>query len=241
VKVAVYDSSQAVAEAAAAHIAGRLAASGSSTLGLAGGSTPGAAYRLLPDLPIDWSGVTMWLGDERWVPAHHADSNERMAREAFVDAAGGHLVAPSHGDDPQVAASAYAAALDRIWVERDESRRPDLVLLGMGDDGHTASLFPGSAGLDVRDRTYVANYVEPLGVWRLTATLPLLWSARELVFLVTGEAKAEMLRRIIDDAEPLPAQRVASGCTGAVSWMVDEAAAARLHRPGELPAGAGTP
>ena len=114
--------------------------------------------------------------------------------------------------------TAFAAAADE---------RPDLVLLGMGDDGHTASLFPGTDALEVTDRSYVANWVAGKDTWRLTATFPLLWSAREIVFVVTGKAKAAMLARIIDQQEPLPAQRVAAGNPN-TTWFLDEAAASLL-------------
>ena len=106
--------------------------------------------------------------------------------------------------------------------------RPDLVLLGIGDDGHTASLFPGTEALDAVSGVYLANWVEEKGTWRLTASMPLLWSAREIVFLVQGANKASILSEIIDDGHPHPAQRVADGADS-VRWMIDSAAAARLR------------
>ena len=98
----------------------------------------------------------------------------------------------------------------------------------MGEDGHTASLFPGSEALEAEDGLYLADWVEEKGTWRLTASMPLLWSARELVFLIQGEGKAGTLAEIIDDGRPFPAQRVAAGADS-VRWMLDESAASRLR------------
>ncbi len=224
--VHIYPHPEALASAAADHIAACIRETGRpSTLGLAGGSTPRAAYGHLAERAIDWTGVTMWLGDERWVPHDHPESNTRMAREALADRVVAPLLAPDTAfGNPEEAAASYSAVLADIF----HGGRPDLVLLGMGDDGHTASLFPGTAGLDADESIYLANWVAQKSTWRLTASIPLLWSARELVFLVQGEAKAEVLAEIIDDGRPYPAQRVAAGAD-AVRWMVDEGAAARLR------------
>lgn len=211
-------------------VANELAAlEGPATLGLAGGSTPRATYGELGALDVAWSDVTLWLGDERWVPADHPDSNAAMARATLADVVGAELLAPATGGgEPAAAAHAYEIALSDRWVERDGRRSPDLVLLGMGDDGHTASLFPDTAALDDHSRSYTANWVDALGTWRLTATFPLLWAARHIIFLVAGEGKAEMLHRILDEGAPYPAQRVAAG-SRATTWMVDAAAASRLN------------
>lgn len=135
------------------------------------------------------------------------------------------LVAPDTAfGEPGDAAAAYSRLLGEAFVDG----RPDVVLLGIGDDGHTASLFPGSSALADDSGIYLANWVAEKDTWRLTASMSLLWSARELVFLVQGAAKAEVLSQIIDDGLPLPAQRVASGAD-AVRWMIDEAAASKLR------------
>ena len=231
VPVQIYDTAIDVAYAATARLTNTLGALGDATLGLAGGSTPVATYKMLTTAAINWSPVTMWLGDERWVPPSHADSNTRVAAETLVDAVGGSLVVPEFGDDPVSAAAAYAEVLDAIWIDRNGHRAPDVVMLGIGDDGHTASLFPGTEALDDMDATYAANWVEAKQVWRLSATLPLLWSAREIMFLVTGEGKADVLARILDEEEPFPAQRVSAGAAGKVLWLVDAAAASLLQRP----------
>lgn len=227
--VVVFETPEDVAAGAADRITASLGSLGDATLALAGGGTPRMTHRRLVDAAIDWTRVTIWLADERWVPSDHQDSNERMVRETLVDEVGGRLVAPDHSiGDPVATAAAYAEALSDLWIEREGARAPDIVMLGIGDDGHTASLFPGTAALEIVDRPYVANRVEQKDTWRLTATLPLLWSAREIVFLVTGAAKASVLARIIEGEEPLPSQRVAAGARNAV-WLVDAAAASRLR------------
>lgn len=227
--ISVHETPEEVAASVAAMIAGAVAAVPTTTIGLAGGSTPQATYELLNTMDIDWSGATLWLGDERWVPADDPESNAGMVRRTLGPAAP-RLLAPDHTlGDPHEAATAYAVALAERFAAGGDGR-PGLVLLGMGDDGHTASLFPGTEALDERRRSYVANWVENKGVWRLTATLPLLWAAEQICFLVTGEAKAGMIRRVLEDGEPLPAQRVAAGAAN-VTWFLDAAAASQLTAP----------
>lgn len=195
------------------------------TVGLAGGGTPAATYVEVAGRDIDWSDVTLWLGDERWVPHDHPDSNTRMAHQTLADRVVARLVAPDTAfGDPEAAAIAYSHVLHDLFYEG----RPDLVLLGIGDDGHTASLFPDTEALDADGVVYLANWVEQKEVWRLTASMPMLWSARELVFLVQGESKAGVVAQIIDDGQPYPAQRVAAGATS-VRWLLDEAAASKLR------------
>ena len=148
-----------------------------------------------------------------------------MARAALADRVVARLLAPDTAfGEPAAAAKAYSELLGRVFHEN----RPDLVLLGIGDDGHTASLFPRSPALGDDSDIYLANWIEEKDSWRLTASMSLLRSARELVFLVQGEGKAEVLSQIIDDGLPFPAQRVASGAE-AVRWMIDEAAASKLR------------
>jgi 6-phosphogluconolactonase len=225
--VYVYDSPEDMAVAAADLVTDFLAdIDRPATLGLSGGNTPIATHRELATRPIDWSRVKMWIGDERWVPHDHPESNTRMARETLVDRVIGRLVAPDTAfGDPEVAAHAYDRELAEIFFEG----HADVVMLGLGDDGHTASLFPDTEALDVDSSAYVANWVEEKDTWRLTASMPMLWGARQLIFLVAGEGKAGVLSRIIDDGEPFPAQKVAAGARN-VSWLVDAAAASRLRR-----------
>ncbi|MGD2051456.1 MAG: 6-phosphogluconolactonase [Acidimicrobiia bacterium] len=215
----------ALADLVAARVA---ASSGTFTLGLAGGSTPQAGYRLLATRPVPWERVVLWLGDERWVPETHPDSNAAMVRRTLAGTAGARFVAPDFTlGDPDRAAAAYQDLLLATFPTRDGAPAPDLILLGLGDDGHTASLFPGTAALEERSRSYVANWVAAKDTWRLTATMPLLWSAAELVFVVAGEAKATKVAAVIEDEAPFPARQVAAGAR-AVTWLLDEAAASRL-------------
>ncbi|MBT8198580.1 MAG: 6-phosphogluconolactonase [Acidimicrobiia bacterium] len=224
--IRVYDDRTGLADAAAHLIVDR-AAAGTFSLGLAGGSTPRATYERLAEMRADLSGATLWLGDERWVDPDHRDSNARMARESLGTAHGASFVVPDWSlGEPETAAAAYELALDRAL----EGRPPGLVLLGMGDDGHTASLFPGTRALEVTDRNYVANWVDEKEAWRLTATVPFLASADQVVFLVAGESKAAMVERVIERAEPFPS-RVVSDAARDVIWMLDTAAASRLGRP----------
>lgn len=221
-QVLVHPTPSAVADAAADLIAAAVTA-GTTTIGLAGGSTPQATYERLPARNLDWSRVLLWLGDERWVGRDHPDSNAGMVQRSFVDAVGGHLVAPDYDvGDPHAAAARYADAVRPALTE------PGLVLLGMGDDGHTASLFPGTEALAVTDQSYVANWVEAKNDWRLTATLPLLWSAAHVVFLVTGAAKAAVLADVLAGAD-YPAGRVGRGATR-TTWLLDDAAASAIPR-----------
>jgi len=223
--VTVYPTPADVASATADLIAAEVVA-GASTIGLAGGTTPKAAYELLPGLGLDWSDVTLWLGDERWVPVDHPESNAGTAKSTFADAVGAELLLPQTDlAHPAAAASAYEAELSAAF---GDAHRPGLVLLGMGDDGHTASLFPGTDALELTRSGYVANWVPSKDTWRLTATMPLLWSAEHLVFVVTGTTKARVVASILDRGRDYPAQRVASGASR-VTWLLDEAAAAEAQ------------
>ncbi len=216
-----------VAELASAAVARRLseaAERGRATLGLAGGGTPRTTYLRLREEEVPWRRVDAFLGDERWVPPDHPESNARMARQALLD----HVPAEFHPvpwdvGDPGEAAASYEATLGSLMPDWS----PDVVLLGMGDDGHTASLFPGSPALEERQRRFIATWVGAKAAWRLTATLPLLWAARHIMFLVTGAAKAEAVAAVLRDQQPLPARLVAAGA-GDVTWIVDAAAAAEL-------------
>jgi 6-phosphogluconolactonase len=223
--VIVYPTAELVARTAA-DLIGAAIADGARTIGLAGGGTPEATYRLLADRTIDWSGVTLWLSDERWVPLDHPESNAGMAKRTFVDAVGADLLIPEYGaGHAAAAASKYEAALFDAF---GEDRTPDLVLLGIGDDGHTASLFPGTDALELTRSGYVANWVPAKDAWRMTATMPLLWEANHLVFLVTGEGKARVLAQMLDRGVGYPAQRVAAGAIQ-VTWLLDEPAAGELE------------
>ncbi|MEX1287782.1 MAG: 6-phosphogluconolactonase [Acidimicrobiia bacterium] len=199
----------------------------STDLALAGGSTPATTYRALARRPIDWERIDLWVGDERWVPPGHESSNVAMARRALGDRAARRLLAPpwAAGLTPHQAAEAY----ERLLADRFGTPRlsPGIVLLGIGDDAHTASLFPGTAALEVTDRDYVANFVPQHGAWRLTLSLPAIHRADLVVFLVAGRSKADALAAILEGDDDLPAALVAAGPQRTL-WLVDEAAASAL-------------
>jgi len=221
--ITVYRDIEGVAEAAAALVADAINTAPDLSLGLAGGSTPRLVHQLLAERDLAWGGVTAWMTDERWVPADHDDSNQRMARETLVHATGVSFLAPdTSGEDPHASALAFEHTLSMVSIGEG---RHAVVMLGMGPDGHTASLFPGTEALTVTGRRYVANWVEVHDTWRLTATYDLLNQTDTVLFLVTGGSKAEMVRRIFD-GEPAPASGVKP--RGVVRWLLDEAAASRL-------------
>ena len=204
--------------------------------GLSGGGTPEALYRKLTEPPystaMTWRATFVFWGDERWVPTGHPDSNQRMATEALLahgPAARANVIpVPTGNTSPDESAAAVEDALRRI--SGGAPVRPDLLLLGIGPDGHTASLFPGTSGLDERERLFVANRVPQLDTWRITATLPLINASRHVVFLAQGRDKAEALRLAlhpVDGGPLLPAALVASD-DGTLTWMLDRQAASGL-------------
>ena len=221
-QIQVFDTPETLAAGTADLLAG-LFNGGVSTFGLAGGSTPRATYRELRERDVAWDRITMWLPDERWVPPGDPDANVLMARRSLADHVPVRLVAPDTTlEDPAISAAAYEQTL------ADElAPAPGVVLLGMGPDGHTASLFPGTEALTVDRVGYVANWVPAMNTWRLTATVPLLTSAEHVVFLVAGSSKAEMVARILVDGEPFPAGIVAHGARD-TTWLLDRDAAANL-------------
>ena len=239
--------SEALARAAAEEIvaaAGRaIDARGRFTVALTGGSTPRRTYELLADPAapfrnrLRWDATHVFFGDERHVPPDHPESNYGMARDvllAHVPAASVHRM---RGEEPPaVAAATYEAELRRFFgVAGDDPPRIDLVLLGLGPDGHTASLFPGSPALDERHRWVVATFVERLGTHRITLTLPVIDRAREVLFLVAGTEKAAAVAQALAPAPgsaPVPAGRV-HPAPGALVWLMDRAAASRLP-PGRV-------
>jgi 6-phosphogluconolactonase len=221
------------AAAAAAAAAGRRFC-----VSLAGGSTPRGLYRLLaaPEAPadaVDWSNAEIFFGDERAVPPDHPDSNFRMVREALLEPA---LLPPSSinrmaGEATHLAAAAsiYEQTLRRE-VPGDPDPILDLALLGMGADGHTASLFPGTTALDERQRLCVAVDVPQLKTRRLTLTYPVFLRARAVLFLITGADKAEALKAVVegpDRPRELPSQVIVRGAAS-VSILCDRAAASAL-------------
>jgi 6-phosphogluconolactonase len=220
-------------------------ASGRFTIALSGGSTPRALYTLLASPAyqdrIDWPRVHVAFGDERCVPPDDPASNYRMARQALLDDV---PIPPAQvhrlrGEDPpEVAADAYEQELRALFATpegppRDATgARFDLVLLGMGDNGHTASLFPHRPVVREARRWVVADFVAEVSMWRLTLTTIPINAAYEVLFLVAGADKAAMLARVLEgpyDPDALPAQGIVPR-GGRLSWIVDVAAAAELAR-----------
>ena len=216
-----------------------VAARGRFTVALSGGSTPRALFRLLAAAPyneqVDWARVHVYWGDERTVPPGDEQSNYRMARENLlsrvpIPEAQVHRIV-AENPDPEAAADAYATTLRQTFALADgEFPRFDLIHLGLGTEGHTASLFPGSPALAERSRSIAAPWVEKLGSFRITLTPPTINAAREVQFLAAGAEKAAIVRAILRDPknpDELPAQIVAPA-GGRLVWLLDEAAAGEL-------------
>jgi len=206
------------------------------TVALSGGSTPKAMFQVLADKPfadaLPWRSIYLFWGDERSVPPDHADSNYRMAYEALLSRVPipreNIFRIPAEDEDHKRAAANYSENLRTFFA----AERPglDLIFLGMGPDGHTASLFPGTTALCANDRIAVANYVDKLQSWRITLTADTINRARNIIFLVAGADKAPALKEVIEgprNPEQFPSQLIEAS-HGALLWMVDEAAAKLL-------------
>lgn len=191
-------------------------------LSLCGGSTPRPVYAALAARSdIDWERVLLTFGDERCVPPDHADSNYRMVKESLLDPAGvprGSVMRMAGELRPEEAAQRYDDQLHKLAKLAGEVVfSHDLVLLGMGDDGHTASLFPGTEALSETERWAVANHVPKFDSWRLTLTYPVINAARAVAFLVTGEKKRPVIDEVLTGGSPHPAERVAAA---EVTWLL---------------------
>ncbi|MCI0599673.1 MAG: 6-phosphogluconolactonase [Beijerinckiaceae bacterium] len=230
------ESGEALSLRAARYIASRIAgASGRLAISLSGGSTPKRVYELLGagDLlsPLDWQKVHVFWGDERFVPPDHKDSNFRMALEALiahVPIPGAQVYPiPTVGLSPEEAAATYEEALQRYYgANMLDPARPlfELTLLGLGEDGHTASLFPRTKALDERS-AWVTSVVGAKPETRITLTYPALESSREILFLVSGEKKREILARVLTNDQALPAAPLAT--RGSTHIFADRAAMGR--------------
>lgn len=235
-----FDDAESVARAAAEEFV-RLSresveARGAFSVALSGGTTPRRVYELLAsdeyNARVDWSKVHVFFGDERTVPPEHSDSNYRMAREALLS----RVSIPAENihrieglGDAVANASDYESVMRGFFGDVDWPRF-DLVFLGMGDDGHTASLFPQTSALEETRAWVAGNWVEKLGAWRITLTAPAINAARRVVFHVTGASKAERLNEVLNGARDptrLPSQMIRPR-DGTLRWYVDRAAAARL-------------
>ncbi|MGD9850910.1 MAG: 6-phosphogluconolactonase [Nitrospirales bacterium] len=240
--VVVCKTQEEVFEAAAQFFCEKIPSSSTSgvsySIALSGGSTPRGLFRLLAADPYrsqcDWSSCKIFWGDERCVPPDHSDSNFRMAKDSLLDhvpIASHHVFRVEGEREPEEAALRYGQVLSE-HVQRGENNLPrfDLVLLGMGPDGHTASLFPNTTALQETKRTVVANWVEKLQTFRITLTPPVLNAANDVVFLVSGQDKALAVQSVLEGPrtpQVYPAQLV-SPSSGQVTWMMDQAAASLL-------------
>jgi 6-phosphogluconolactonase len=233
---------RALAEAAARHVMERAHAAisqrGRFSIALSGGSTPRDLHARLASPPlvgqVDWARTHVFFGDERCVPPDDSRSNFRMADETLLSRVSIpldqiHRVRTEL--PPHEAAADYARQLGEFFG--DEPPRLDLILLGMGDNGHTASLFPGLSAVHEQQRWVMAEHVAEVDMWRITLTPVVLNLAREDVFLVAGAAKAHMLRQVLEGPYA-PAERpaqVVRPALGEVFWLVDAAAASELPAP----------
>jgi 6-phosphogluconolactonase len=208
------------------------------TIALSGGSTPKSLFNLLATnarTALPWDRMFFFWGDERHVPPNDPDSNYRMAEETMLSkipvAAGNVFRIAAENPDAAAAAEAYEQTLRKFFaLEPGRFPRFDIILLGMGPDGHTASLFPGTAALQEKSRLVVANWVDKLKTSRITLTLPVLNAARSVAFLVSGTDKAAVLRAVLEEnvpAEQYPSKLVRPS-DGKLIWLVDRAAASEL-------------
>lgn len=206
------------------------------TLVLAGGSTPKNLYTLIAAnaAVVPWDKIYLFWGDERHVPPDHPDSNFRMANEALLSKvpvpAANIFRIPAENPDASAAAQAYQETLRKFFgLRAAEFPRFDLILLGIGPEGHTASLFPETAALQEKSRLVVANWVEKLKANRITMTLPVFNAAREVAFLVSGTDKAPIVHEALEGKNPekYPCRMVEPN-DGKLIWFVDRAAASEL-------------
>ncbi len=202
-----------------------LAERGEFRLALSGGNTPRPVYleiaRMAHDLP--WEQILITFGDERCVPPENDQSNFRMARETLLVPAAipDQSVLRMRGEiDPRIAAQDYEDQIDLLATQRGEPiYRHDLVLLGLGEDGHTASLFPGTIALEEKVHRVVPNFVPKLDAWRLTFTFPLINHARHVCFLVNASKHAELIERVLNGDKQYPAA-VVNPSNGELTWIL---------------------
>ena len=237
--IQIFPNSEALARAAAEHFVARCREAverrGVFAVALSGGSTPKLLFELLadPNEPfrdqIPWSNIQFFWSDERHVLPDHPDSNYRMANEAMlsrvsVAKSNVHRV-PSENPSADEAASEYEQTL--IETTHQSLPQLDLILLGLGPDGHTASIFPGSDVLHETKRLVAAPWVEKFQTYRITMTLPLLNNGASVVFLVSGAEKAKIVKEVLEGPENYPAQAV-KPAHGELLWMLDKDAAGEI-------------
>lgn len=242
-EIKIFPDAQFLAQAAVERfievVEGAILARGIASVALSGGSTPQMLYKLLASEPfseqVDWARVHFFWGDERCVPPDHPDSNYYRAKTVMLD----FIPVPPENihripaeQKPEQAAEQYEETLLRFFsslaTEAERSQASfDLVLLGMGEDGHTASLFPGTPAVQELTRWVAAQYVDKLAAWRISLTPAILNRARHVIFLVSGSGKRDALQRVVYGSyqpERYPAQVIRPE-QGHVLWLVDEDAA----------------
>lgn len=226
------DLARLVAGRLVADIRTKLAVQPRYCLCLAGGSTPRLLYQLLASEPyaeqLSWHRLELFLGDERCVPLDHPESNFRMVKETWLDTLPDTQqphIHPFETDlEPELAAAKYQALIQSFFTPSGPTF--DLTLLGMGDDGHTASLFPGTPALEEKTKWVTANYLPALQKYRLTLTYPTINRSNQIWLLVTGDKKRSVLSEILGDKpvkDRYPVQRIAP-IHGEVTWFTDYAA-----------------
>ena len=241
-RVEISESAEALSRAAAGQFlrvtTAAVRARGRCSVALSGGSTPKSVYRVLAYEPyrsqVRWDQIEFFWGDERHVPPDHADSNYRMVDETLLSRVPVHPQSMhrvhTESADAARAAQEYEDEMRASFGGGDTTPRFDLVLLGVGTDGHTASLFPGTPALAEQRRWCVAHWVSALNTHRITMTLPVFNAAREVLFIASGAEKAAIVRQVLRDRDispPFPAQMI-EPVDGNVAWMLDRAAARDL-------------
>jgi len=237
----IYPTSDGLIRAAAEQIASLLIGGvkdrGRATIALSGGSTPRSVYALLSSElyrpRISWKSVHVFWGDERCVPPESSESNFRMANEALL----AHVpILPQNvhrikgEQNPSYAAEEYETEIRQIFgLEKGMHPRFDVILLGLGDDGHTASLFPGVSALTEQHRLVTDVFVEKLKTHRITLTLPVINNASHVVFLVSGKGKAAILHDVLQGDKPLYPAQLVRPSVGKLVWLVDQDAASQLE------------
>ena len=206
---------------------------GQCTIALSGGTTPTVLYKhLLHERDkLDWSKVTFFWSDERLVPTDHPDSNAGLAVRHLLRPLGldpsHYITVPTQHNEPAHAADAYEAAIQEHFKTQNISRF-DLILLGLGNDGHTASLFPNSPALHEKERLVVCNWVKKLESWRITFSYTLLNRAANIMFLVSGRKKAQTVQRVLKQQRPeYPATHIHPR-NGRVLWYLDRESGALI-------------
>ncbi|HEY8998431.1 MAG TPA: 6-phosphogluconolactonase [Edaphobacter sp.] len=237
------DVARAAAELFASSVSAAASARGIARVAISGGTTPKAMFALLADpaqpfaASVPWDKLDLYWVDERCVPPTDAESNYRMTNETLLSKVplAAERIHRMEGElEPEVAAARYEAAIrNGFKLEGAETPTFDLVMLGMGDDGHTASLFPHTEALNEIAKIVTANHVPQKDTWRITLTWPVINQGREVAFLIEGEKKADVLHEVFEgkyQPETYPSQIIRPS-SGQLTLLLDKAAAAKLPQP----------